>query len=110
MPISYYALPAQTRVMRCFVAPWNEPDIAKAFHKGGDTMAFADGHVKFIVSRQQYDSFCDGPTASPARVDGNGNDTNQGDGSCNSAPRSIRAFLTCQTRCTTVKAVSAAIA
>ena len=35
--------------------------------KGGDTMAFADGHVKFIVSYGQYKSFCDGPTASPGR-------------------------------------------
>ncbi len=87
MPLSYFALPAQTRVMRCFVAPWNEPDIAKAFHKGGDTLAFADGHVKFLVSKKQYDSYCDGPTASPARVDPvTGNDVPaKGDGSCNSS-------------------------
>ncbi|RYE66074.1 MAG: DUF1559 domain-containing protein, partial [Oxalobacteraceae bacterium] len=84
MPLSYFALPAQTRVMRCFVAPWETGD-PQPFHKGGDTMAFADGHVKFVVSKKQYDSFCDGPTASPARVDANGNDTKQGDGSCNSA-------------------------
>ena len=87
MPLSYFALPANTRVMRCFVAPWNEPDVAKAFHKNGDTIAFADGHVKFIISRAQYDSFCDGPTASPARFNtATQTDTRaNGDGSCNSA-------------------------
>ena len=87
MPLSYFALPAQTRIMRCFVASWDEPDVAKAFHKSGDTVAFADGHVKFIVSKSQYDSYCDGPTASPARVDpATGNDVPaKGDGSCNTS-------------------------
>lgn len=84
MPLAYFALPAQTRVMRCFVAPWNEPDVAKAFHKNGDTIAFADGHVKFVISQKQYDSFCDGPTFSPIRV-ATGVETKNGDGSCNSA-------------------------
>lgn len=78
MPLSYFARPAETRVMRCFVAPWDDtpakPDVAHAFHKGGDTMAFADGHVKFILSDAQQQTFCDGTTKAPAR-----------DGSCNTA-------------------------
>ena len=78
MPLSYFARPAETRVMRCFVAPWDDtpakPDVAHAFHKTGDTMAFADGHVKFILSDAQQKSFCDGGTKSPLR-----------DGSCNTA-------------------------
>jgi prepilin-type N-terminal cleavage/methylation domain-containing protein/prepilin-type processing-associated H-X9-DG protein len=91
MPLSYFALPAQTRVMRCFVAPWEVSVPGKAsdpipFHKAGNTMAFADGHVKFVLSQAQYDSFCDGPTASPARVGTDGKDKGPqfGDGSCNS--------------------------
>jgi len=83
MPLSYFALPAQTRVMRCFVAPW-EPGDPQVFHKTGNTVAFADGHVKFLLSQTQYNSYCDGPTFSPGRLDANGNVVNGGDGSCNS--------------------------
>ncbi len=78
MPLAYFARPAETRVMRCFVAPWDDTpkgnDIAYRFHQNGDTMAFADGHVKFILSNAQQQTFCDGGTRSPLR-----------DGSCNTA-------------------------
>ena len=78
MPLSYFARPAETRVMRCFVAPWDDVppgnDVAYAFHKGGDTVAFADGHVRFILTKAQFNTACDGPTKSSMR-----------DGSCNIA-------------------------
>jgi len=89
MPLSYFARPSQTRVMRCFIAPWDDMpinpagDVAKMFHKGGDTIAFADGHVKFVLSVAQYASYCDGATASPARLNADGSDNFNGDGSCN---------------------------
>lgn len=84
MPLSFFSRPAETRVMRCFVAPWETGD-PQVFHKAGDTVAFADGHVKFVVSLQQYNAYCDGPTFSPMRWDANGNVVNGGDGSCNSS-------------------------
>ncbi len=87
LPISYFARPAETRVMRCYVAPWETigSKDPRPFHKGGDTIAFADGHVKFIVSQGQYDSFCDGPTFSPARLVSTSPAYNKGDGSCNTS-------------------------
>ncbi len=89
MPLSFYARPAETRMMRCFVAPWDKVDTSKSdpkvFHDSANIIAFADGHVKTVVSKQQYDSYCDGPTASPSRAkDPSGNFGNTfGDGSCN---------------------------
>ena len=53
--------------------------------KGGDTMALSDGHVKFIVSKAQYDNFCDGATSSPARRNPSLPGYPLGDGSCNTA-------------------------
>ncbi|BDI30237.1 hypothetical protein CCAX7_22880 [Capsulimonas corticalis] len=93
MPVSYFALPSQTRVMRCYVAPWdaNPATVSGAnpnyMHKGVDIMAFADGHVKTVISKQQYDSFCDGPTSSPLRNSDQPGYVapGYGDGSCNSA-------------------------
>lgn len=85
MPISFFLRPAETRVMRCFVAPWEsvgngDPNY---MHHNADVIAFMDGHVKTVVSKAQYDSYCDGPTFSPARLAG-GVDKGQafGDGSC----------------------------
>jgi prepilin-type N-terminal cleavage/methylation domain-containing protein/prepilin-type processing-associated H-X9-DG protein len=79
MPASYFNRPAETRVMRCFVAPWEtiragDPNY---FHREGNVVAFADGHVKTIVSRGNFELLCDGPTWSPRNVFPNG------DGSCN---------------------------
>ncbi|RYF31029.1 MAG: hypothetical protein EOO38_31870 [Cytophagaceae bacterium] len=90
MPLAFYARPAETRMMRCFVAPWEKPIAAgkeNVFHDSSNIIAFADGHVKTVVSQQQYDSYCDGPTASPSRS----NDPigkfgpSYGDGSCNTS-------------------------
>ena len=85
MPIAFMTRPAEQRVMRCFVAPWEAPipaDSPAIFHKNSDIMAFMDGHVKTVISAAQYDSFCDGATLSPIRKTG----VNPvGDGSCNSS-------------------------
>ncbi len=97
MPLAFYARPTETRMMRCYVAPWEAPiGVGKenVFHDSANIIAFADGHAKTVVSKQQYDSYCDGPTASPARA----NDTSGkfgsafGDGSCNTGglERNIR--------------------
>ncbi len=84
MPLSFFARPSDTRVMRCFTAGWEIPDPTKAdpsrMHPDVDVMAFADGHVKTIINKGQYDSYCDGPTLSPARKAGGA-----GDGSCNTS-------------------------
>lgn len=81
MPLSFFARPSETRVMRCFVAPWEAPlsaDSPNFMHPNGDVIAFADGHVKTVISKAQYDSYCDGPTLTPERKAGG-----TGDGSCN---------------------------
>lgn len=84
MPLSFFAKPSETRVMRCFVAPWEAPipaDSPNIMHPTVDVMAFADGHVKTVISQAQYDSYCDGPTLSPGRKANPVNGV--GDGSCN---------------------------
>jgi prepilin-type N-terminal cleavage/methylation domain-containing protein len=81
MPIAFSARPAEQRVMRCFVAPWeaiSAPGDPNYFHKDCDIVAFMDGHVKTILSEGQFNSVCDGPTHSP-RTPAAPN----GDGSCN---------------------------
>ncbi|PQV62763.1 hypothetical protein B1R32_12210 [Abditibacterium utsteinense] len=88
MPLAFYARPAETRMMRCYVAPWEKPIAVgkeNVFHDSANIVAFADGHVKTVVSKAQYDSYCDGPTGSPARAkDPSGNYAPSfGDGSCN---------------------------
>ncbi len=88
LTLSYLARPAETRMMRCFVAPWDGPFTGanpQPFHKGGDTMALSDGHVKFIVSKAQYDNFCDGATSSPARRNPSLAGYPNGDGTCNTS-------------------------
>jgi prepilin-type N-terminal cleavage/methylation domain-containing protein len=88
LTLSYLNRPAETRVMRCFVAPWDGPFTGKnpqPFHKGGDTMGLADGHVKFVVSQAQFDNYCDGATSSPARRNPSLPGYPIGDGSCNTS-------------------------
>ena len=95
MNVAYFASPANTRIMRCFVAPWDKAAAGgisvdnsqpAVFHPDGDMVAFADGHVKWVTSSGRMDSFCDGPTFSPIRNPGQpGNTaalTTSGDGSC----------------------------
>jgi prepilin-type processing-associated H-X9-DG protein len=85
MPMSYFARPSETRVIRDFNAPWEQfADTPNGFeekdprevatHKQGINIAYADGHVKFITSKAAFESLCDGPTLSPTR-----------DGSCNTS-------------------------
>jgi len=84
MPVSFYARPAETRVMRCYFAPWESAsttsrDLPKLMHDSVNVVAFADGHVKNITSQARFDALCDGPTWSPSHIDGQPG----GDGSCN---------------------------
>ncbi|BCM94096.1 hypothetical protein IAD21_05996 [Abditibacteriota bacterium] len=75
MRLAYFQRPAETRVVRDFNAPFsvetygspkkNEP----AWHDMGENIAFMDGHVKLCISQQQENSYCNGPTASPSRID-----------------------------------------
>ena len=94
LTLAFFARPSETRVIRDLNAPWeqfegtpngfeekNPAEIAT--HQQGINVAFADGHVKFIVSKATYNSFCDGPTLSPARAALAVDNFAVGDGSCN---------------------------
>jgi prepilin-type N-terminal cleavage/methylation domain-containing protein len=65
--LSYFARPAETRVMRCYDPPWDKDD-DHVWHKSTDTIGYADGHVKVIANSGDattpvgYKSGCDGPT------------------------------------------------
>jgi len=97
MRSSFFARPAETRVIRDFNAPWEEfdfvPPAVNGFeegrpeetgsHRQGINVAFADGHVKFITSKARFQGLCDGPTLSPARNSLVSDDFAAGDGSCN---------------------------
>ncbi|HEY3332665.1 MAG TPA: DUF1559 domain-containing protein [Capsulimonadaceae bacterium] len=83
MPLSYFARPAETRVLRDFLSEngdkgekWSgnggAMTTANRWHQHGGAMAFADGHVKVLTDAVQEDSYCNGPTSSPLY-----------DGSCN---------------------------
>jgi prepilin-type N-terminal cleavage/methylation domain-containing protein/prepilin-type processing-associated H-X9-DG protein len=61
MPDAYFARPAETRMFRCYDAPYDQDD-DRVWHKNGATIAYADGHVKFVVGLSGYDIGCDGPT------------------------------------------------
>ena len=82
--VAFYARPAETRVMRCYFAPWEpasttSPDLPNLMHNSINVVAFADGHVKAITSQSGFNALCDGPTWSPSHVEGAAG----GDGSCN---------------------------
>src|SRR5579859_1480999 len=66
MTLSFFARPAETRFFRCYDAPYDQDD-DRIWHKNGDTIAYVDGHVKFIAGDKSnppigYVSGCDGPT------------------------------------------------
>ena len=86
MPISYFARPAETRVVRDIDPPYDIENTGEQMHHPhGMNIGFADGHVKFYTNQIAVLKLCDGPTFSPARVDAAGLDTGQanGDGTCN---------------------------
>lgn len=96
MPVAYFARPAETRVIRDFNAPWERYEgTPNGFEEGrpeereshtqGINVAFADGHVKLITSKANFQSLCDGPTLSPARNALPADNFNSGDGSCNTS-------------------------
>ena len=88
--VSMFQRPAETRSIRDFNSPYdletygspavNEP----VWHDMGENIAFMDGHVKLCISKAQELSYCNGVSASPSRLDGNGNDLGPAadDGSC----------------------------
>lgn len=77
MPVSYFQRPSETRVMRCFVAPWDkagngagallDSSQPNVLHPDGNMIAFADGHAKWFTSEAATKKLCDGPTFSPVR-------------------------------------------
>jgi len=71
LPLSFFQDPSLTRVMRCYCAYWEVPsddsNQPMPFHPNGLMTAFEDGHVKWVVSQAQFNSYCDGPTWSPIR-------------------------------------------
>lgn len=76
MTIGFFAQPSGTRMLRDFNAPgdtetWTD---GKAWHPTGYNIAFADGHVKYLINKAVIgvNFVCDGPTRSQ-----------YGDGSCN---------------------------
>lgn len=96
MNLAFFARPSETRVIRDMNAPWEkfegtpngfeEKNPAEvATHQQGINVAFADGHVKFIVSKAALNSLCDGPTLSPARNLLVTDNFAAGDGSCNTS-------------------------
>ena len=82
---SFFQRPAETYLMRCYLAPWDVPSSEgnrNFFHRDGVMVAFADGHAKWMASQGQLNSYCDGPTKSPIRNPGQPNYNANGDGSC----------------------------
>ena len=94
--LSFFARPAETTLLADDWAWANSPADGNPLptHAGGANVAFADGHVKFVVSRQARDGYCAGPTFSPARLGARGRDRGPafGDGSCNTGGLERRSF------------------
>lgn len=76
MPVSFFALPAQTRVVRDYLSVTGNTEkwanATTSWHPNGEMVGFADGHVKLIHDLGEERTLCDGPTSSPGY-----------DGSCN---------------------------
>ncbi len=89
MSVSYFARPSETMVMHCYLNNWSNAtagkDGFKRMHDSATPYAFADGHVKALLSKAQSESFCDGPTYSPIRNASQPGYNKNGDGSCNTA-------------------------
>jgi prepilin-type N-terminal cleavage/methylation domain-containing protein len=86
LPVSFFARPSETRMMRCFVAPWEAPigsGDPNVFHDSVNVISFVDGHVKTYTAKGQLDAMCDGPTWSPVRNASQPGFNANGDGSCN---------------------------
>ena len=89
MPISYFARPSETRVLRDFLSTVGDSEswanAGTRWHSAGENIAFADGHVKRVLDAAQEQKYCNGPTFSPVRIVGSVGYNPNGDGSCNSA-------------------------
>jgi prepilin-type N-terminal cleavage/methylation domain-containing protein len=88
MTLSFFQRASETRVLRCWSAPWDTGGAsgyrrgAGFFHPDGQVVSFMDGHVKWVNSLQRLNSYCDGPTYSPVRFAGQPTYNANGDGSC----------------------------
>nr|AUN36257.1 hypothetical protein [uncultured bacterium] len=84
MPLSYFARPAETRVVRDINSPYDIENAGEQIHhQQGMNIGFADGHVKFYTNKAAMNSLCDGPTFSPSRLTTGTDIRANGDGSCN---------------------------
>lgn len=66
MTLSYFARASETRFFRCYDPPYDKDD-DNVWHPNGDTVAYVDGHVKFIPGQGPnapagFNSGCDGAT------------------------------------------------
>lgn len=85
MRLSFFQRASETRVMRCWTAPWDTTSYRRGagqFHPDGQVVSFMDGHAKWVNSQARLESYCDGPTWSPVRNPGQPNYNANGDGSC----------------------------
>ncbi|RYG73538.1 DUF1559 domain-containing protein [bacterium] len=88
MTLSFFQRASETRVLRCWSAPWDSGGAsgyrrgAGFFHSDGQVVSFMDGHVKWVNSLGRLNSYCDGPTYSPVRFPDQPGFNPNGDGSC----------------------------
>jgi len=61
LQLPYFARPAETRMFRCYNPPFHLDD-DRIWHGEGTTVAYVDGHVKFVTNTREFASGCDGPT------------------------------------------------
>lgn len=55
----FFSRPSETRFFRCYDPPFDKDD-DRVWHKNGDTVAYVDGHVKFLTALGQFQQGCDG--------------------------------------------------
>jgi prepilin-type N-terminal cleavage/methylation domain-containing protein len=59
LALAYFQRPSETRMFRCYDPPFDQDD-NHIWHPMGDTVAYVDGHVKFLTSIAQFNTGCDG--------------------------------------------------
>jgi prepilin-type N-terminal cleavage/methylation domain-containing protein len=59
MSINYFNRPSDTRMIRCYDAPFKMDD-NRIWHQMGTTTVYIDGHAKFITSLAAFNNQCDG--------------------------------------------------
>jgi prepilin-type N-terminal cleavage/methylation domain-containing protein/prepilin-type processing-associated H-X9-DG protein len=59
LALNYFNRPSETRMLRCYDAPFKMDD-NHIWHPQGMTVAYVDGHAKFINSLAAFNNQCDG--------------------------------------------------